>query len=237
MRSTCSCVASPSCTSRSASSPNGRPQRLTRKPGPSAASITRRPIARPSSRARLERRLARPLARDHLDSFMTGAGLKKCMPTTRSGARHARRDLGDAQRRRVGGEHAVLAHDRASSREQLALELERLRRRLDHDVGVGQRAERRRRLERPGRARLEPALLDLALEPLGDAGQPALERSGVGIVHERARARRRGELRDAGAHRAGAEDSDDHYEGTSAFSPMIIRRTLARAFQTGGGSG
>ena len=67
-------------------------------------------------------------------------------------------------------------------------------------------AELRRRLDRPGRARLEPPLLDLVLEPLGDAGQPALERLGVGVVDERARARRRGELRDAGAHRAGAED-------------------------------
>ena len=48
------CVATsarPSCTQRSASRPNGRPQRLTRKPGPSAASMTRRPIASPVARA------------------------------------------------------------------------------------------------------------------------------------------------------------------------------------------
>ena len=144
------------------------------------------------------------------------------------GARHARRDLGDAQRGGVGGEHAVLAHDLGQLPEQLALELERLRRRLDHDLGVRQIAERGRRLERPGGAFLQAPLLDLALEPLADAGEPALECVRVGVVHERARARGARELRDAGAHRAGAEDSDDgHYDGTSAFSPVSARPMIS----------
>ena len=66
------------------------------------------------------------------------------------------------------------------------------------------------------------------LEPLGDAGQPALERLGVGVVDERARARRRGELRDAGTHRAGPEDPDHgHYDGTSAFSPVSARPMIS----------
>ena len=84
-RSTCSTVASPSCTSRSASRPNGRSQRLTRKPGPSAASITCRPIARPSSRVVSSAASPERSPATTSTSFMTGAGLKKCMPTTRSG--------------------------------------------------------------------------------------------------------------------------------------------------------
>ena len=85
MRSTCSTVASPSCTIRSASSENGRPQRLTRKPGPSAASITCRSIARPSSRVVWSAASPERSPATTSTSFITGAGLKKCMPTTRSG--------------------------------------------------------------------------------------------------------------------------------------------------------
>ena len=84
MRSTCSTVASPSWTSRSASSPNGRLQRLTRKPGPSAASITCLPIARPSSRVVSSAASPECSPATTSTSFITGAGLKKCMPTTRS---------------------------------------------------------------------------------------------------------------------------------------------------------
>ena len=47
MRSICSWVATRSWSRRSASPPNGRPQRFTRKPGPSAARITVLPIASP----------------------------------------------------------------------------------------------------------------------------------------------------------------------------------------------
>ena len=38
-------------------------------------------------------------------NFCTGAGLKKCMPITRPGCDVRGRDLGDRQRRGVGGEH------------------------------------------------------------------------------------------------------------------------------------
>ena len=86
MRSTCSGVASRSCTSRSASSENGRLQRFTRKPGPSAASITRRPIAVAELAGALERLRPELLAGDDLHERASAArGLKKCIPTTRSG--------------------------------------------------------------------------------------------------------------------------------------------------------
>ena len=51
MRSTCSGVARPSWTMRSASSENGRLHRFTRNPIPSATSTTRRPIASAAARA------------------------------------------------------------------------------------------------------------------------------------------------------------------------------------------
>ena len=204
MRSTCSWVASPSCTSRSASRPNGRLQRLTRKPGPSPASITWRPIARPSSRVASSAASPDRSPATTSTSFITGAGLKKCMPTTRSGP-------GTPAAISVTLSDEVLVASTQSSRTTSAT-LPNSSRLSSSDSGAASMTmsasasapSSGRRLDRPGRARLEPALLDLALEPLGDAGQPALERIGVGVVDERARARRRGELGDAGAHRPGA---------------------------------
>ena len=85
MRSTCSGVATPSCTSRSASRPNGRLQRLTMKPGASAASITRLPIASPASRAIASASAVDSAPATTSTSRILAGGLKKCMPTTRPG--------------------------------------------------------------------------------------------------------------------------------------------------------
>ena len=88
-RSMVSTSATRSARSRSASSPNGRLERFTRKPGPSAASMTRLPIASPSARVveSASCELATPAMTS--TSFIRVAGLKKCMPTTRSGASSA----------------------------------------------------------------------------------------------------------------------------------------------------
>ena len=85
MRSMSSTPAMPSDSSRCDSRPNGRLQRLTRNPGPSTASITILPIASPAARA-----TARASGEDSTPATTSsrrirGAGLKKCMPTTRSG--------------------------------------------------------------------------------------------------------------------------------------------------------
>ena len=85
MRSISSGVAMPSCSSRSASSPHGRLQRFTRNPGPSAASITRLPMARPAARTTSSARSSDRAPAMTSTSSMSGAGLKKCMPTTRPG--------------------------------------------------------------------------------------------------------------------------------------------------------
>ncbi len=85
MRSMRSNGAIPSCRRRSASRPNGRLQRLTRKPGPSAARMTSLPIASPVARARASAVSPDSSPATSSSSRISGAGLKKCIPTTRSG--------------------------------------------------------------------------------------------------------------------------------------------------------
>ena len=60
-------------------------QRLTRKPGTSAAVTTYLPIASPSARAVRSARSPEAAPATTSTSLITGAGLKKCIPTTRSG--------------------------------------------------------------------------------------------------------------------------------------------------------
>ena len=85
MRSICSTLATRSWSSRSASPPNGRPQRFTRKPGPSRATITVLPIASPTALAIASARSPVCSAAITSSSRISGGGLKKCMPTTLSG--------------------------------------------------------------------------------------------------------------------------------------------------------
>ena len=95
---------------RSASRPNGRLQRLTRKPGPVGrvdhASCPSPRRSRARSRAPARRSCSPAITSS---SAITGAGLKKCMPTTRSGWLARRGDRGHRQRGGVRREHAVLA--------------------------------------------------------------------------------------------------------------------------------
>ena len=228
MRSTCSWVASPSCTSRSASRPNGRSQRLTRKPGPSPASITWRPIARPSSRVVSSAASPDCSPATTSTSFITGAGLKKCMPTTRSGP-------GTPAAISVTLSDEVLVASTQSSRTTSAT-LPNSERLSSSDSGAASiTMSASASAASSGAASTGPAA-PASSRPFSTSRSsrsaiPASPRSsavGVGVVDERARARRRGELRDAGAHRAGAEDPDDgHYDGTSAFSPVSARPMIS----------
>ena len=85
MRSIVSTSASCSCSNRRASKPNGRLQRLTMKPGPSLARITVFPIASPVACASASARGEDSTPAITSSRRISGAGLKKCMPTTRSG--------------------------------------------------------------------------------------------------------------------------------------------------------
>src|SRR6185436_20895224 len=88
-----------------------------------------------------------------------------------------RRDRGDGDRRRVRGEHGPRG-DLGERREQLALDLKRLGRRLDDELATGEVLERARALEplaRRGRLVGAPApALGAAVEVLRDALERAL---------------------------------------------------------------
>ncbi len=239
MRSISSSGATCSASRRSASRPKGRLQRLTRNPGPSAASITTLPIASPVARAVASASAPDCSPATTSSSFMTGAGLKKCMPTTRSGRRGGRGDRGDEQRRGVGGQHAVRADDLREAGEQLPLELEGLRRSLDHELTCAEILQHADGLEpRGGRGRLlgcQPPARGAALERRADRAQPALQCIGRRVVQQRARAGLTGQLGDSGSHRAGAEHADRPrggrlsvaHPGTSALMPVIARPMIS----------
>ena len=169
MRSTCSGVASRSCTIRSASSENGRLQRLTRKPGPSAAAITCLPSASPSARARASAARRARRARDELDQPHPRHRVEEVQADHALGPGHAGRDLAHEQRRRVRGEHRVRRDDGGQRGEQRALDVEPLGRGLDHHVARREVGQRRRPLD--------------ALD--------ALARGRVGVVQHARRGRRR----------------------------------------------
>ena len=115
---------------------------------------------------------------------MTGAGLKKCMPTTRSGP-------GTPAAISVTLSDEVLVASTQSSRTTSAT-LPNSSRLSSSDSGAASitmsasasAPTSAAASSGPARALLEPALLDLALEPLAHAGEPALER-----VARRGRAR------------------------------------------------
>jgi hypothetical protein len=123
-----------------------------------------------------------------------------------------RRDRRDRDRRRVRREDR-LGRDLRQPAEQLALDLERLGRRLDDELALREVRQLARRLEalsRPrGVLRAPAPALRSALELLRDPLERALECGGVRVVHERTRAGERAELRNAGAHRPGPDDADD----------------------------
>ena len=135
------------------------------------------------------------------------------MPTTRSGCFNTGGERRDRDRRRVRGEDALGTDDVLDPRQELALRREVLDDRLDHelrDADVGQRHHRRDpRDRRIGVGLREPALRRRACA--SDAGDALLRRiagADARVVQLHAMAVERGDLRDAGAHRAGADDGD-----------------------------
>ena len=78
-------------------------------------------------------------------SGIFSTGEKKCMPSTRSGRRASRGDVADRDGGGVAGEDGVGPRHRFDFRQDLALELEILEHRLDHQVGAAEAAVVRRR--------------------------------------------------------------------------------------------
>ena len=144
---------------------------------------------------------------------MSGAGLKKCMPTTRSGRRDGGGDLRHRQRRRVRREDRVRADDPLELGEELELRVELLDDRLDHEVAVREVGElgRQRRATPSADSRSSAVivlLVDLALEEVRDP----LARLRAELVRDLAAdglvAGLDGQLRDPGAHGAETDDAD-----------------------------
>ena len=182
------------------------------KPGLSLARIGVRPMRRPtsvvaSSAASPERSVATTST-----SFISAGGLKKCMPTTRSGCGTP------AAIALTGSEEVLLARIAcgpqapASAANSSALQRQVLGRRLDHEVALGEVAEAAGGIDAPRRRGcllLAPAA---ALGPLAERGAEALDagfqRLRHRVVQERLVAAQRRDLGDPGPHRAGADDAD-----------------------------
>jgi hypothetical protein len=138
---------------------------------------------RPGERVRRAGRAGHELDQPHLLHRV-----EEVQPDDALGSGHARRDRADEQRGRVGGEHRVGRDDVGERGEHGALDVERFRRRLDHDVARCKIGERRR--------------------PLGALHSPAGRR--VGIVHHDRHAGVTSGRRDACVHRPRSGDPQSH---------------------------
>ena len=110
---------------------------------------------------------------------MTGGGLKKCIPTTRSGLRAAPATRCDQERRGVGGQDTLVGNDRLETLKQLPLDPEALGGGFDDQLAVSQVLELGGRMQCLGGRdglRLSPAsTLNASLELAADTGQATLE--------------------------------------------------------------
>ena len=117
MRSICSWLATRSCSSRSASAPNGPAAAVHEEAGAVARQDHRAcPSPRRSPAPRASARSPVWSARITSSSSISGGGLKKCMPDDVLGPRRGARQRGDRDRRGVGGEHRVGAADLREAR-------------------------------------------------------------------------------------------------------------------------
>ena len=198
---------------RSASRVNGRRQRLATKPTESRARIGALPIRRATSVAASSAAAELSSPATTSTSSISAGGLKKCIPTTRSGS-------GVEAAIAVTESDEVLVASTVSGRvalgegrEQLPLQIQVLGRRLDHQIAAGQRLDLGtapgEAIEGSSGVVLAPAPALGALgEPLAQPRDSILEGRCVGIVdHGLQPAEYRG-LGDSGAHRPGADDPD-----------------------------
>src|SRR5262249_19093192 len=163
---------------------------------------------------RVERRMGGGPRAHNLHEPHQRRRVEEVHPHDAFGCRDRRRDLRHGERRRVRREHRVGPADPLELREQLLLRAEVLDDCLDHQIAVrkvGQLGRKRQPRERAvTRARLELTLLDLAREEVRDARLRALRQLERDLTPDGVDTRLDRELRDAGAHRAQADDADLH---------------------------
>ena len=180
------------------------------KPGASAARTGSRSIARATSVAASSVASAVRSPATISTRRMSGGGLKKCMPHTRSGSGTS------AAISETGIDEVLVAriasgpHVSSEMGEELSLEVEVLGRGLDHQVAAGQPFESRVGLERARGLGRVPGAPQALARALGERGLQAVgarrERLRVGIVEDDLEAPKTAELSDPGAHRPGAHD-------------------------------
>ena len=196
----------PSSSISMASSMYGVSARLTRKPGALFTGAGSRSIAA-EERARLRQHVGRHLVvAHHLDQLHARHRIEEMQADELLGPLQAGAQLLQRNARRVGGEDRVRPHLRLDRGIDLALELERLRHRLDHQVG-GAHALAREIGDQPVErvARLDPLVADLA-EQLGRARDRLAERLGLHVGERHGEPVPGAPGRDVAAHCAGADD-------------------------------
>ena len=206
--------------------------RLTTKPGVSLQRIGSFPSRPASANTVSTARGEASSVRTTSTSGRTGAGLKKCMPTTRSGWTVALAIVRDGERRRVRRQHGLLTDQVVQRAEQLLLEVELLDDRLDYDVAAGEVAELGRRRQPAERrialVRRQPTLLDPPLEIVGDPLSSALAQLLAHLAADRLDPRLHADLRDPGTHRAETDHPHRSHFGSGHPSALILTRNRIR---------
>ncbi len=234
--SSASGVTRASSRTRTQSLRSGMRTRLTTKPGVSWQGTATFPRRSTTSSAVATASSDESSARTTSTSGISGAGLKKCIPTTRSGRGGRRGDLGHGERGGVRGEDGVPPAEALELDEQRALRLELLDDRLDHEVAVDELGHLGRRPQPPERgvARVlrELALLDLAREEVPDALGRGLAQLVADLPPDDVEAGLDRDLRDPGPHRPETDDTDPPY----VHGRRIYREGRARPACLGGGA-
>ena len=184
---------------------------------------------------RLAERAGRPQARSPeaapattSTSLITGAGLKKCIPTTRSGpGTPAAISVTESDEVLVA---STQAGSTAAATEPSSSSFSSSRSgAASITSSAGASCPRSARLDAPARRvglrSPHPALLHLAVERGLGRPKAALERLGHRVVEQRPGARDRGELRDARAHRPRAEHADGPGRGGRGAAGTSIDAT------------
>ena len=192
-------------------------------PERSLVRIARLPIARANSSAALTVDVGGLQRDDDLDQLHHRHRREEVQPDHSVGAFGPRRQLGDRDRRRVGGQEARVRQLAVQPLEQLALRSRVLGDRLDHGLRPGQILEPRG----VGHARGlgigvlagDPLPTHRALQRPREHLARVLERWLGGLIQDDALASRRRRLRDPGAHESGTDDADHGH----------IHRTLLRS--------
>ena len=211
--SICSCVATPSSSIRSDSSEYGRLQRFTMKPGESAQRMGSRPIVRAAASVPVSASSAACGVATTSTSRIRAGGLKKCIPTMRSGPGRPAAIWPTGSDEVFVARIAAGPQISASRPKSSRFSAEVLRGRLDHELAPLELLQRAGRIDPRGRARSRRPRPKARgrlpwRAPRGPRSTPAASAAAVGVVDGGREASERGNLGDPGPHGPGAHHAD-----------------------------